>query len=341
MNAHPSHLVLAGDIGGTKTDLAVLSEARGPRDPIARAEFHSSDYASLEDIVREFRKGQDLPVAAACFDIAGPVIQGRVKTTNLPWDVDEAVLGSALDIAAVRIINDLEATALAVPLLQDDELHVISEGHAIEHGNIAVIAPGTGLGEAFLTWDAPGGYRAHASEGGHADFAPADEQQIGLLRYVGKEGAHVSWERVCSGIGIPNLYAYLRDVAGVVEVPPVAVALAAAADSTRFILETAVDSPESSPLCDATLRLFTAILGAESGNLALKTMATGGVYLAGGIPMHILPALDAGAFAAAFCRKGRMSDLMAQVPVKVIKAQAALIGAATFALRMLGHVGSA
>ncbi len=326
--------VLAGDIGGTKTDLAVIAPGRGPRNPVAQEQYPSADFATLDDIVQKFRESHGFPIAAACFDIAGPVVNGRVHTTNLPWAIDEKDLQRSLSIPTVRILNDLEATALGVPLLGNTDLEVISPGTPVEHGPIAVIAPGTGLGEAFLTWDGAA-YRPHASEGGHADFAPADEEQIALLRYLAAKDGHVSWERACSGIAVPGLYEFLRDDRHITESPAIAPQVAAAPDPTRFILNTAVYSPAASALCTATLRLFASILGAEAGNLALKVMATGGVYLAGGIPMHILSALHAKSFTGAFTSKGRLSGLMSDIPVKVVKAQAALIGASSYAIRLL------
>jgi glucokinase len=333
MTSNPTY-VLAGDIGGTKTDLAVISADRGPRDPIAQAEFHSADYPALDDVVREFRKVHDFPLAAACFDIAGPVVNGRVHTTNLPWVVDETELQGNLDIPVIKVFNDLEATALGIAQLGDSDGEVLATGRFVQHGPIAVIAPGTGLGEAFLTWDGSA-YQPHPSEGGHADFAPADEEQIALLRYLAARDGHVSWERACSGLAVPDLYAFLRDDRKIAESPAIALQVAAAPDKTRFILNTAVESPGSSALCTATLRLFASILGAEAGNLALKVMATGGVYLAGHIPMAILPALQDESFTHAFTSKGRMSHLMTLFPMKVVKAQAALIGAAVLALRLV------
>src|SRR4051794_22643611 len=221
-------MLLSGDIGGTKTALAVFSPEAGPRVSHAQAEFPSARYPNLGAIVRAFlaqitpavggSKGLLLPVDQACFAVAGPVIAGRAKITNLPWVIDAAALRQELRLGAVALLNDLEAIAWAVPILQPDDLRTLNQGEASPRGTIAVIAPGTGLGEAFLTWDGTG-YHAHASEGGHTDFAPMDATQVGLLQYLLQRSDHVSYEHVCSGIGIPNIYAYLRDSGAAPESP--------------------------------------------------------------------------------------------------------------------------
>jgi len=324
-------LLLAGDVGGTKTDLAVYSAEGGPRKPLAQAEFHSASYPSLEAIVKEFLANVDEPVDRACFDVAGPVIAGHAKITNLPWEIDDTSLRQELGLDSVRLLNDLEAIARAVPILKSDDLHTLNSGEPVPGGTIAVIAPGTGLGEAFLTWDGSR-YGAHASEGGHTDFAPSDQTQDELLQYLRKRCGHVSYERVCSGVGIPNIYEYLRDSGFAQESSEIAEQLGAAADRTHVILDAALHPTHPCPLCVGTLDLFIAILGAEAGNLALKVLATGGVYLGGGIPLHVLSALDNGRFQEAFQRKGRFADLLADVPVHVIVCRAAIIGTAILGL---------
>ena len=324
-------MLLAGDIGGTKTDLAVFRPEAGPRAPLVQAEFPSGHCPSLEAMVREFLAKVKLPVDRACFDVAGPVIGGRVKATNLPWVIDEAKLSRELGLTSVHLLNDLEAIARAVPILQPDDLHTLNAGEPVSGGTLAVIAPGTGLGEAFLTWDGSR-YRAYPSEGGHADFAPADSTQIELLRYLRERYEHVSFERVCSGIGIPNIYEYLRDSGYGPESRELAEQLGAGSDRTRVILDAALHLVAPCQLCVAALDTFVSILGAEAGNLALKVLATGGVYLGGGIPMHVLPALESERFLQAFRHKGRFSKLLARVPVHVIVCQAALMGAASYGL---------
>ena len=216
-------MLLAGDIGGTKTDLAIFSSEAGPHTPLAQTRVHSADYPSLQAIATEFLAKAKKPVDRACFAVAGPVIGGRVKTTNLPWVVDEPSLANDLNLnlKSVHLINDLEAIARAVPVLRPSDVCTINTGVPVPKGAIAVIAPGTGLGESFLTWEGSG-YEAHSSEGGHSDFAPADERQIHLLEYMLELFEHVSFEHVCSGIGIPHIYGYLRDVEHLVEDPEVA-----------------------------------------------------------------------------------------------------------------------
>jgi glucokinase len=328
-------MLLAGDIGGTKSALAIFSSERGPRVPLAQAEYQSGDFPDLATIVHTFLATTALPVDRACFDVAGPVLGGRAHVTNLSWVLDGATLAQELGIPTVRLLNDLEALARAVPLLGPDDLLTLNAGEVDPGGAIAVIAPGTGLGEAFLTWDG-NKYHAHPSEGGHTDFAPADELQIGLLEYMLRQYDHVSYEHVCSGIGIPNLYAYLRDRGCEPESPAVATRLAVASEPTKLICEAALDATSPDALCAATLDLFLAILGAEAGNLALKVLARGGIYLGGGIPIHIAPAVSRGVFMTAFRAKGRFTQLLGRVPVHLIVRQAALIGTADYGLSLPG-----
>jgi glucokinase len=323
-------MLLAADIGGTKTSLAIFSLEAGLRAPLAEAIFPSGAYSSLEALVAEFLSRVNVKPERASFGVAGPVVAGQATVTNLPWVMDETQLQTALDLSSVHLLNDLDAIAHAVPRLEPDDLHTLNEGRAAHGGAIAVIAPGTGLGEAFLTWDGTR-YRTHASEGGHADFAPTNPLEIELLRYLqqGLGLEHVSYERVCSGRGLPNIYAYLKD-SGYAEEPAwLAEQLAVADDPTPVIVNAALDGERSCELCVATLNTFVSILGAEMGNLALKVLATGGVYLGGGIPPRIIPALKHERFMQTFRRKGRMSQLLIQIPVQVIlNPKVALLGAA-------------
>ena len=324
-------MLLAGDIGGTKTDLAIYSPEAGPHSPIIQAEVHSADYPSLQALVTDFLKKVKLPVERACFDVAGPVIDGRVKITNLPWMMDEASLTKELNFKSVHLMNDLEAVARAIPILRPGDVSTLNVGQAIPEGAIAVVAPGTGLGESFLTWDGSR-YVSHGSEGGHADFAPTDERQIGLLRYMFKHFDHVSVEHVCSGIGIPYIYEYLRDIEQIPENPDTAQLIASATDRTAAITNSAVDQHNPSKLCRTTVDTFVSILASEAANLALKVLATGGIYLAGGIPLHILRVLEEPGFVECFNWKGRFAQLMERIPVHVILTRAALVGAATYGL---------
>jgi glucokinase len=328
-------MLLAGDIGGTKTDLAIFSPGRCPREPFARERFASDDYSCLEELAGAFLAKTNFPVQHACFAVAGPVTGGHAKLTNLPWVLAEEELRDILQLHSVRLLNDLEATAYAVPFLRAGELHTLHEGAAAPGGAIGVIAPGTGLGEAFLTWDGAA-YRAHPSEGGHCDFAPLDERQAGLLRFLQDRFGHVSYERVCSGVGIPNIYDYLRESGYAPELPRVAARLASAQDRTPAILEFALDPQWPCPLCAATLETFVAVLGAEAGNLALKVLATGGIYLAGGIPPRIVPSLTSGPFLQALRRKGRFTEVLGSMPVHVVLHQVALMGAAAYGLQAAG-----
>ncbi len=326
-------MLIAGDIGGTKTDLAIFSSEAGPHAPLAQARVHSADYPNLQAIVREFLAKNNKPIDRACFAVAGPVIGGRVKTTNLPWVIEEAAMAQALNINAqsVRLINDLEAIARAVPILRPSDVHTLNVGGPVPRGAIAVIAPGTGLGESFLTWDSTR-YVAHSSEGGHSDFAPTDERQIGLLQYMLRKSDHVSFEHVCSGIGIPNIYKYLGDVEGVQEEPQVVAAIAAASDPTAAIVNQAFESSNPSKRCRETVETFVLILASEAGNLAVKFLATGGVYIAGGVAVHTLRAIETPAFMERFKRKGRFAELLARIPMHVVVAPAGLAGAAACGL---------
>jgi glucokinase len=327
-------MLLAGDIGGTKTDLAIYSQEGGARAPLVRTEYPSAGYPSLEAMVQEFLSHVHEHVTVACFDVAGPVLNGRAKLTNLPWTLDATTLAHDLRLDTVHLLNDLQAIAYAVPILEPEDLHTLNPGTQEPHGAVAVIAPGTGLGEAFLTWEGDR-YHAFPSEGGHADFAPSNALQVGLLQYLWQRYTHVSAELVCSGLGIPHIYAYLRDSKYAPETPAVAQRLAAASDPTPVIMKAALDETAPCALCSATLSTFIEILGAEAGNLALKVLATGGVYLAGGMPKRILPALGKSRILEAFRGKGRFADLLSRVPVHVVIQQAALMGAASHGLTFL------
>jgi glucokinase len=334
-------MLLAGDIGGTKTALALIEPSRGLHAPVVEATFPSADYPSLEAIAREFLDqaaragGRSLAIDRACFGVSGPVVDGRATITNLPWVIDERHLQAELDVKAVHLLNDLESIASAVPILEPEMLYTLSPGKAAPGGSIAVIAPGTGLGEAYLTWDGSG-YRAHACEGGHSDFAPTNAFEMGLLSYLLKEFDHVSYERVCSGKGLPNLYHYVKDCALFDEPGWLAKQITEADDVVPVIIATALEGKPGSEVCVATLNLFISILGAEAGNLALKLGAMGGIYLAGGIPPRILPALASGRFMESFRRKGRLSTILSNLPIQVIlDPKAGLAGAAHYGLRLM------
>ncbi len=327
--------VLIGDIGGTKTILAVFSPAAGPRRAAVRKTYPSAGYDSLETMVREFLSEAGITASRACFGVAGPVVEGRVKLTNLTWTVDAEVLRDLFGWSGVALLNDMQSVAYSIPVLEEDDLHTLSVGAREPEGAIAIIAPGTGLGEGFLTsWE--GRYRAFPSEGSHAAFAPVGQLQMGLLTYMNRQGFdHVSFERVCSGgLGVPNLYAYLKTT-GLDEPGWLAEQLAAAEDPTPVIMNAAQQTARPCELAQATLDLFVAILGAEAGNLALKVLATGGIYLGGGMSPRIIAELEKPAFLEALRSKGRFRQPLTNMPVHVImNPDAGLVGAAAYGLAM-------
>jgi glucokinase len=331
--AENSDLLLAGDIGGTKTNLAIYSAEAGPRSPLEEATLPSGEYDSLEGLAREFLSQVDRPISRASFGVAGPVVAGQATITNLPWVMNEAQLAEALKISSVHLLNDLVAIANAVPTLQSTDVHTLNESQPVEGGAIAIVAPGTGLGEAYLTWDGTG-YNAYASEGGHADFAPTNPLQVSLLQYLQQRQGHVSFESVCSGKGIPNIYDFLRDTGYAREPAWLAEQLAQVKDRTPVIVQAALEEGHPCELCTATVETFVSILGAEAGNMALKVLASGGVYLGGGIPPRLLSILERDElFMAAFRSKGRLSELLVDMPVHVIlNSKAALLGAACYGL---------
>jgi glucokinase len=327
-------VLLAGDIGATKISLGVYSTEKGPREPIVEGTFPSDRYSSLEVLVGEFLAQADLAVERAVLGVAGPVMSGQATITNLSWVIDETQLKKKLKLQSVLLLNDIKALAQGVPLLEPEDLYTLNKGEPTPGGTKAVVAPGTGLGEAFLTWDGSR-YQAYASEGGHTDFAPTNPLESNVLRYLQEKWGHVSYERICSGMGLPNIYAYLKESGHAEEPAWLAEQLAAADDPVPVIVNAALDAETACELCKATLALFISVLGSEAGNVALKVLATGGIYLGGGIPPRILPALKQEGFVEAFLNKGRLSDFLKNVPVYVIlNPKLALIGAAFYGLEL-------
>ncbi len=323
--------ILAGDIGGTKTNLAIFADTPDKRTPLYEATFASQEYPSLEMLTLDFLSRTKYQVTKASFCVAGPVVEGRSKITNLNWAIDREKLISALGISSVNIYNDLEAFANAVPQLKHEDIYTLNVGRPQREGVILVLAPGTGLGQAYLTWTGTG-YVAHASEGGHADFAPTSDLEIGLLQYLLNRFDHVSYERVCSGIGLPNIYAYLKETGQEEEPQWLSEKLSQSHKPAQVISTAALDTKRSCRLCRKSLELFVSILGAAAGNAVLNTMALGGVFLGGGIPPQILPVLKKDVFMRAFSSKGRFAQLLGQVPVHVIlNPKVAILGAATLA----------
>lgn len=351
-------MILAADIGGTKTNLALFDWKTERVEPERERTFYSKDYASFDDILAEFLKPPEPPsgeraedeeapesseggqpaeppkplvIDAACFGVAGPVIENRCQTTNLPWMVDGAELAKRFDIPTVRLLNDLEATAQGLLVLRPDEVETLNAGSPPKTGGaMALIAAGTGLGEAILFWHG-GHYHPMASEGGHADFAPTTDQEIDLLRHLRGSYLHVSWERVLSGAGLHAIYEFLRDTKK--NEPTWLAERLKTGDPAAIIAE--VGLSKGAEICVQTLDLFASLYGAEAGNLALKALSLNGLYLGGGIAPKLLPKLKEGGFMRAFTNKGRYKRLLGSIPVRVIMNQkAALLGAASVASGM-------
>lgn len=310
-------MILAGDVGGTKTYLAVYADEASLRVPLVEEKVASADYDTAIELLVDFVRRNPLPIDCVVLGVPGAVVNGRVRGTNIPWVVDERELVAALGLRAAYVLNDLQAIAYGVPLLGPEDLAVLNPGQPQAHAPIAVLAPGTGLGEGYLTWDGAH-YRAHASEGGHTDFAPLDELQMGLLRYLWRKYAHVSYERACSGLAIPDIYAYLRDSGQAHEPAWLAERLAAADDPTPVIMSAAQDPEVDCALCRTTLDIFCQVLAAEAGNMACKYLPWSGVFIAGGIPPRILPALQTERFLQTYAAKGRMQPVVERIPLYVV-----------------------
>ena len=332
--ARDENIVLAGDIGGTKTKLGLFR--RGKRRPLLKASetYPSREAPHLEDLVERFLVKHRASVTSGCFGIAGPVIKGRVKTTNLPWEVSEVRMKNRFKWSHVSLVNDLTAMALAVPLLGSRELFSLNKAKIRKGNNLAIVAPGTGLGQALLVFR-DGRYIPVSSEGGHADFSPNTEAEVELWRYLHKRFGHVSVERILSGPGLVNIYTWLKE-SGRHKEPAWLAKDIEERDPARVITEAALDGKDV--LCVESLNVFVSILGAVAGNLALTAMTTGGVYLGGGIPPKILPTLNKSIFMQAFTNKGRFGNLLAKIPVQVIlNDEAALLGAAQCAFGRLAQ----
>lgn len=325
-------MILAGDVGGTKCNLALFSQKNGKLEAVYNQRFASKDFAQFDLIVREFSL-QAAPhfktdrVRAAGFGIAGPVINNRVRATNLPWTVEAATLAKELDLDDVVLLNDLGATGHSIEHLAPEEFCVLNPGKPEPGGTRALLAAGTGLGQSILVWDGKR-YRVVPSEGGHSDFAPHTEQQIELLRFMRRRYPQVSWELILSGRGFRTIHEFLGpDVKHASFEDP---GMDPAPEITRLGLTKAC------PVCADTLDLWTAMYGAEAGNLALKVLALGGVYVAGGIAVKIIDKIKDGTFYSAFKDKWRFEGLLSNIPVSVVLNESApLLGAAHEALASL------
>jgi glucokinase len=318
-------MILAGDIGGTNARLAYFQPQNGHLRLISERVFPSREHREFGEIVVQFLDDSKTRPEAACFGIAGPVRNGRVETSNLPWVIEQSRLAKQIQLPATLLINDLEASAWGIGALAAGDLVPLNHVNGPAIGNQAVIAPGTGLGQAGLFWD---GSRHHvfACEGGHADFAPRNDLQIELLRFLKARFGHVSYERVLSGPGLVNVYEFLRESGCEKESPQVAAELQAG-DAAAAISRAALAG--TSPLAAKALDILVSVYGAEAGNLGLKVMATGGLFLAGGISPKILPKLTGPLFMESFLDKGRLRPLVESIPVQVVtNEKAGLLGAA-------------
>src|SRR5579875_1828196 len=320
-------MILAGDVGGTKVHLALFDFSDGRLSRSRDKQYPAREYSGLEEIVREFM-GAD-KATSACFGVPGPVREGRLRLTNLPWTLDSRELSKHLDIDYVFLINDLEANGYGISELDASQIYTLSEGDASQIGNRALISAGTGLGECFMVWDGRH-HKPYPSEGGHCDFAPRNEDEIDLLRYLRQKYAgRISFERVVSGLGLTNIYEFLREVRGVEE-PAWLAERMANEDPNAVITELAMAA--RSEICEKATDMFVSAYGAEAGNLALKILSVGGLYVGGGIAPRILEKLKDGTFIKAFTDKGRLSQLLVNTPVRIIlESRTALLGAAAYA----------
>ncbi len=322
-------MILAGDVGGTKCNLALFSEKDGKLTTVFKQRFASKEFAHFELIVREFSR-QAAPymatdfVEAAGFGVAGPVIDNHVRATNLPWTVNAKILEQELDVEKIVLMNDLGATGHSIEHLEPDEFSVLNQGKPEPGGTMALLAAGTGLGQSILVWDG-GRYRIVPSEGGHSDFAPHSEQQIELLRFMRRRYPQVSWELILSGRGFRTLHEFLA--------PEVKHATFEDPDADPAPEITKNGLAGTCPVCVETLDLWVSIYGAEAGNLALKVLALGGVYVAGGIAVKIIQKIKDGKFFSAFRDKWKFESVLENIPVSVVLNESApLLGAAYEAL---------
>ena len=322
---------LAADIGATKTHICLYIFPGRLTEYSPTVQLKTADFSCIEELLAQFLCGRKVDVSFCAIGVPGPVNKGKAKITNLPWQIDEKKIQYELNVRTVRLINDLEATAYALTELEPEDFFALSAVKMNGNANKAIIAPGSGLGQAFLSWDGLT-YRSIASEGGHGDFAPNSRIECDLLRFLQKEFGHVSYERVCSGQGIHNIYRFLKDHGHDGEPAWLNEAFKSAkANPVPLIIEAALNTDRQCPICVKTINLFSSVLGAEAGNFGLRVLARGGVYLAGGLPQRVLPFLKETSFLDAFHNKGRTRHLIEEIPVHVItNPETGLIGAARY-----------
>ena len=323
-------MILAGDIGATNTRLGAFETEGNRLQCVVEKIYMSQDHAGLAEILTQFIRTEGIPVHRACFGVAGPVRSGRSKISNLPWVIDSRELAKQLKLDSVGLLNDLEAYAYGIDALDSKDFITLSEGSEDAEGNRAVISARTGLGMAGLYWD---GFRHHpfACEGGHADFAPTNELQIELLAYLQKKYGRISCERILSGPGIKNIYDFLRDSHKAEEPDWLRDQMSAAHDAPALISKLTHEG--KAPICDQTMSLFVSVLGAETGNCALRYMCTGGIFIGGTIASRNVDRMKDPVFMRSFLDKGRMETLLKDVPVKIIlNDDCGLIGAARYTL---------
>lgn len=329
--------LLAGDIGATNTRLALFS-TQDPYTAVHRAKFKGTRYARFGEILGEFLADVDQPILAASLGAAGPVVEERVKLTNLPWTIDAQELRQEFGWQGVWLLNDLKAIASSVEHLPAADLHSLQSGVAEEHGSRFVIAPGTGLGVGYLVWNGQR-YLPYATEAGHADFAPANALQDELLAFLRQRFPQVHVEHVCSGIGIPNIYDFLLASGRAQEPQWLAAQLAAAADRTPVIVDASVAQEPGSEICQQAIEIFVDVLAAEAGSLALTYGSTGGAYIGGGIPPRILPEFARLNFAEKFAAKTAYESYLQRMPIHMIlNTGAGLLGAAAYGWQQLNNI---
>lgn len=321
-------MILAGDIGGTKVNLAYYNNENGALVPVLNASYPSQKYGSLNEVLHQMHKDHPAQVTAAAFGIAGPVLRGRSVLTNLKWEIVGEDIRKEFNYRAVGLLNDLEAMAYGVLHLQEADQAILQRGKPVEHAAISIIAAGTGLGEGALVWNGSR-YQAVPSEGGHSDFAARNDLEVDLLKFLTARHGHVSWERILSGPGLFSLYEFLRLRSGIAE-PSWLKDTIASGDPSAAVSRAGMEGKDT--VCSQALDLFVALYGAEAGNLVLKFFGTAGIFIGGGIAPKILARMQSGLFMDSFVAKGRFRETMKGIPVSIIvNERSALLGAAHYA----------